>query len=66
MMADALLLPRSGAMARMHVGWLLGWLLWIRNLQPIIRASQPPEFYRSIRRLGLSQCHSGQTRMALT
>ncbi|MGB5467093.1 MAG: hypothetical protein WBM84_13530, partial [Sedimenticolaceae bacterium] len=30
----------------MHAGWLLGWLLWLRNLQPTIRGRQPPEFPR--------------------
>jgi hypothetical protein len=35
------LLPGHRATASMHVGWLLGWSLWSRNLQLIIRASQP-------------------------
>jgi len=60
MTAYTLLLPCRRAVARMHGGWLLGWLLRIRNLQPTIRASQPPRFSRLIRHLGLSQCHSGQ------
>jgi hypothetical protein len=39
--ANTLLLPRRRAMIRMHVGWLLGWLLWFRNFQLTIRAGQP-------------------------
>lgn len=31
-MFNALRLPRSRAMVRIHLGWILGWLLWIRNL----------------------------------
>lgn len=41
MTANPLLLPRCRALASMHVGWLLGWLLWSRNLQPIIRVGRP-------------------------
>ncbi len=52
-MANTSLLSRGWAMVRMHLGRLLGWLLWSRNLQPTIRVSQPPGFSRFISRLGL-------------
>ena len=60
-MAHTLLLPAHRAMARMHGGWLLGWLLLFRNFQPTIRDSQPSRFSFCINRLGLIQRHSGQT-----
>ena len=41
MAANALLLPRYRALASMHVGGLLGRLLWSRNLQRTIRDGQP-------------------------
>ena len=40
-LANTLLLPCHRTMARMHEGWLLGCLLWLRNLRSIIRASPP-------------------------
>ena len=38
------LLPYTKVLATMHPGWLIGWLLWCCNLQPITRASKPQEF----------------------
>jgi hypothetical protein len=40
-LTHAPLLPNGMGLARMHLGWLLGWLLWSRNLRPIIRGGQP-------------------------
>ena len=63
------LLLLSPTLVSMHVGWLLGWLLWCRNLQPITRGGQPSIFqqYQTVsgywlRSMGLSQCHSGLAR----
>jgi hypothetical protein len=32
-------------MVRMHVGWLLGWLLLFRNFKLTSRVSQPPSIF---------------------
>ena len=47
------LLSGRRTMARIHGGWLLGWLLWSRNLPPNIRARQCPRFFSLRQTLGL-------------